>query len=459
VSRRRLLFAVLLIAWFCYFSYDTLPVHFAPDDMMNMAGYWRMKPAQLLTSHVLLWRGFYRPMGAVFYMPLFGVFGFDPAPYHAVILAILLANVYLVYRLATLLHAGAAAAGLAALIACYHAGLSNLTYNIAFVYDVLCGFFYLSALVYYVRIRDAGRYPSAREMAIFLGLFVCALNSKEMAVTLPVVLLVYEWTYHKQAALRLPFIAGLINLPYIYGKALRPDALAADAAYRPVFSLAQAVDFQTRSFRDLLAGHAIPVETVAWIWVILFYLAFRRPRPVLRFCAIFLLIAPLPIEFLPGRGGACLYIPFVGWAIFVAVVCVDVAGAVAEFLAAEPLIGRLGRRPLCALFLAGCVTLWGRENDWLKRSFIKPAMAQTGALTWDVIEQFRAMRPRVQPNSRIVFLDDPFVDWDMAFIADLWFRDRSLAIVLHRKTPLPPGEIAAAAHVFDWRDGKLVQLR
>jgi hypothetical protein len=459
VSRRRLLFALLLVAWFCYFSYDTLSVHFAPDDMMNLAGYWRTKPAQLVTSHVLLWRGFYRPMGGVFYLPLFHLFGFNPAPYHTVILAILLANVFLVWRLTILLRGSQAAAALAALIACYHAGLSNLTYNIAFVYDVLCGFFYLVALVYYIRIREAGRAPRGREVAVFLVLFVCALNSKEMAVTLPAVLLVYEWTYQKQAALRLPFLAGLVNLPYVYGKALRPDALAADFAYRPLFSAAQVLDFQIRSFRDLFVSHAISPGTIMWVWLILFYLAFRRPRPVLRFCWIFLLISPLPIEFLPGRGGACLYVPFIGWAIFLAVVCADLAGGVSTFLASEPVFGRLGRQTLFALLLIACVSLWGRENVHLKRSFIKPAMAQTGALTWDVIGQFQAMRPRVRSHATVVFLDDPFVDWDMAFIADLWFRDRTVDIKLHRKTPLSPSEIGSATHLFDWRDGRLLQLR
>ena len=458
MSRRQLQFA-LVLSWFVYFTHDTLAVHFAPDDMMNLAGYWRTKPAQLVTSHVLLWRDFYRPMGAVFYLPLFHAFGFNPAPYHAAILAILLANVYLVWRLATLLRAGPIAAGLAALLACYHAGLSNLTYNIAFVYDVLCGFFYLAAIVYYVRIREAGRELRGREAVVFLALFVCALNSKEMAVTLPVVLLVYEWTYQKEAALRVPFLAGLVNLPYVYGKALGPGALADQAGYRPVFSAAQVADFQFRSFRDLLAGYAVSGETIVWVWVALFYLAFRRPRPVLRFCAVFVAVAPLPIEFLPGRGGACLYVPFIGWAILLAVLCVDLAGAVSSFLAAEPIVGRLGRQALFVLLLVGCVTLWGRENDWLKRSFIRPAMAQTGALTWAVIGQFRELRPRVRPNSRVVFLDDPFVDWDMAFIADLWFRDRSLAIVLYRKTPLTAEEIADAGHVFDWRDGRLIQVR
>jgi hypothetical protein len=206
-------------------------------------------------------------------------------------------------------------------------------------------------------------------------------------------------------------------------------------------------------------SHAISPATIVWVWLILFYLAFRRPRPVLRFCCVFVLLAPLPIEFLPGRGGACLYVPFIGWAIFLAVVCVDLAGGVATFLASEPLIGRLGRQGLFALLLIACVSLWGRENLHLKRSFIKPAMAQTGALTWDVIGQLQAMRPRVRSHATVVFLDDPFVDWDMAFIADLWFRDRTVDIKLHRKTPLSSGEIASATHLFDWRDGRLLQLR
>jgi hypothetical protein len=86
-------------------------------------------------------------------------------------------------------------------------------------------------------------------------------------------------------------------------------------------------------------------------------------------------------------------------------------------------------------------------------------MAQLGGLTWDVIGQFRSQRPRVRPGTTVIFLNDPFVDWDMAFIADLWFRDRTVAIRLQRKTPMTSEEIAAADHLFDWRDGKLVQIR
>jgi hypothetical protein len=460
LTLRKLLFAALILVWFGYFTLDSLSVHFAPDDMMNMAGYWRMKPATFASSHVLLWRNFYRPMGGLFYLPLFRAFGFNPAPYHAVILAILLLNVWLVYRLATLLRAGPVAAGLAALLSCYHASLSNLTYNIAFVYDVLCGCFYVSALVYYLRIRESGRHLRGREIAAFLALYLCALNSKEMAITLPVILLIYEWLYQDRVSLRGVVAGGLLNLPYLYGKVLRSDALATSAGYRPEFSWTRLLDFQTRSFTELFQQRSVLTpETVAWIWVALLYLAFRRRRPVLQFCWIFLAIAPLPIEFLPGRGGACLYLPFVGCAIFASVIAVDLAEAAAHVLASEPLIARLGYQRLFAVLLVACVVVWGHENRELKRSFVRPAMDQTGVLTADVIRQIEALAPRARPHSTVVFLNDPFVDWDMAFIAELWFRDRTVQVRLHRKTPLSDDEIARADRVFDFHDGRLVVVR
>ena len=53
-------------------------------------------------------------------------------------------------------------------------------------------------------------------------------------------------------------------------------------------------------------------------------------------------------------------------------------------------------------------------------------------------------------------LNPPFNGWDMAFIAELWFHDRTVTIFLQQKTPLTPAELARADYLFDWRDGKLV---
>jgi hypothetical protein len=172
-----------------------------------------------------------------------------------------------------------------------------------------------------------------------------------------------------------------------------------------------------------------------------------------------LLLTPIPIEFLPGKSQACLYIPMLGLAVFAAVIFADLARALAGVLSGEPLFRHLGRPVLTAGLIAIGLFCWGRENQHRKQLLVKPVMAALGAQTWQVIQQFRALHPHVRPHSHVVFLNDPFTEWDMLFIADLWFRDRSVTVHLQRLAPLPPTQLAGAGAVFDYRDGKLLQVR
>ena len=469
---RSFAFAAFLLAYFIYFNHDGLRVHFAVDEIGNIAHYYRGGPLSLAISQFTLWRGDYRPMGGLFYVPILTFAGLDPVPYQAVLLLILLVNVYLVYRFARLLGCGELAAGVAALVVCYHAGLHNLYYNAACVYDVLCCFFYLAAFVYYLRIRQAARVPGVRQIAIFLALFLCALNSKEMAVTLPLMLLVYEWIYHRPALpdgaafrnwlrgpARVALIAGALTLLDVYGKVAGPDALINADAYRPVFALRRVRDFQRLSLGDLLFGWGSGWGGILLLWAALAYLAWRRDRPVLRFLWWFMALTPLPIEFLVGRGQACLYIPFVGWAIFGAIVILDLAGALAGVLEKEPWGRRLGRGGIVALLVAVAIFFWARQNQQYKQTYAKPVMASLGHESWDVIEQFRAVNPQVRPGSKVAFLDDPFHSWDMLFVAELWFRDRTLDIHVQRHGPLTPQELAQIDYIFTFDHGKLVQLK
>jgi hypothetical protein len=474
---RRWGWGLLLAAWFVYFSRDVLGVHFAPDDMMNVDNfYWTPGLWRLFESQFLIWRGYYRPMGGLFYLPILSVWGLNPVPYHVALSLVLAANVYLVYRLVRLLGAGELAAALAALVACYHAGLGNLYYNTAFVYDALCGCFFLAAMVYYCGIRGSGRLLSLGQKAIFAALVLCALNSKEMALTLPAVLAAYEWIYHPPAGsgreplakwLRGPgsaalIAAGLVLLD-LYGKIFGHDALTGMEGYRPVFTWQRYLDYQKTFLGDAAFWHTGGVGVLAF-WVVISYLAWRPgARPVLRFCWAYLVFVPLPIEFLPGKSQACLYLPMLGLAIFAAVIFADLAGALAGVLAAEPLFRRLfrdrGRPVLAAGLIAVGLFYWGRENRNRKQLLVKPVMAALGAQTWQVIQQFRALDPHVRPHSHVVFLNDPFTEWDMLFIADLWFRDRSVTVHLQRLTPLSPPAIAGVEAVFDYREGKLLRIR
>jgi hypothetical protein len=453
---RRLAFAAFVLAWFVYFTHDGLRVHFAVDDLGNMAHYYRGGPLALAISQFTIWRGDYRPMGGMFYAPILTFAGLNPVPYQATLLAILLVDVYLVYRLALRLGTGELAGGLAALVVAYHAGLHNLYYNAAFVYDALCCFFFLAAFLYYLRVRES---PSMPRIAIFLALDLCALNSKEMAVTLPLVLMVYEWIYHRRGPARIILFSAALTAVDIFGKVFGPEAMVNAEAYHPVFALRRVRDFQRLSLGDLLFGWGSGWGGIILLWAVLAYLAWRRDRPVLRLLWWFMLLTPLPIEFLVGKSQACLYIPMVGWAIFGAIVFVDLVGALARVLEREPWGRKLGHTVVVALFVAVAVFLWGRQNREYKRTHAAPVMAALGRESWDVIEQFRALHPHVRPGSKIAFLDDPFHSWDMLFVAELWFRDRTLDIHVARHGPLTPEELAKMDYVFTFEDGKLVELK
>jgi hypothetical protein len=126
---RKPLCALLFAAYFFVVSWDTLKAQFADDEMMAIWTYWSPSPWRLLESQFMIWRGYFRPMGGLFFMPLYQAFGLNPVGYHAVLLVLLLAGVYQMYRLSRALGSGEVASAMVALIACYHGGLNNLYYK------------------------------------------------------------------------------------------------------------------------------------------------------------------------------------------------------------------------------------------------------------------------------------------------------------------------------------------
>jgi hypothetical protein len=360
-----------------------------------------------------------------------------------------------------------------ALIACYHGGLHNLYYNSSFVFDVLCGIFFFATLAYYARIRSSGRLLSGGQTAAFLALFLCALNSKEMGATLPAVLLAYEWLFYgppgwpwkKFAAWmrgegRVIFWSGMLDLVFIYGKRFGQYGLMKQAAYTPVISRPRFVDFQERYIGDIF--YHLP--RFGWIatlivWAAVTYLAWRRKNPLLRFCWWYIVLTPLPLAFLIGRDQACLYVTLAGWAVLAGALFESWLPALARVVAAEPAFRRMefGR---VRVLVAGAVIVAMALASWsYKRTEIEPGNLTLSPLTAAVLAQFRAVNPQVRPGSKVIFLQDPFNSFDMAFIAELWFGNRGTRVRLNQQTPLPPAEIAGADAVFTWKEGKLIRVR
>ena len=215
-SRLDAICVVVLIAYFLYFALPARQGGFREDEMMNLWTYWYVGPVQSLFALAKFWTPNYRPGGALYYLPLYHFFGLNPFPYRIVQISILALSIPLAYYLARLLASSRTVAFFAVLAFCYHPYVANLVFVGAFIYDVLCGLFYLAALTYYVHIRNNDTPLRPLQLLLFLLLYICALNSKEMAVTLPVIVLLYEllklprwpswdallsWTWHLQLRL------------------------------------------------------------------------------------------------------------------------------------------------------------------------------------------------------------------------------------------------------------------
>jgi hypothetical protein len=316
----------------------------------------------------------------------------------------------------------------------------------------------VAALICYIQARRERRALRGRDLAAFFAFYLCALNSKEMAVTIPLAVLAYEWLYERaDMRLKVAAISAVVAVPYLYGRVLGLAGIIR-GGYQVQFSAQRVLDFQETAIRDLfLLPSAVGWQPVICLWAAITYLAWRRrDRPILRWCWVVMLLTPIPIEFLEGRHGAALAIPLVGWALFAGVFVTDVATALARFFDHEPGFRLVPHQARFVVILGAALCLWAWRNDWAKTASGLKEMAEAGRLTAHVIEEFRRLDPRLRSHTAVAILNDPFDGWDMYFIADLWFRDRTVEVRLMKKTPEPLDRFDV---IFDYRDNTVLRLK
>ena len=154
---------------------------------------------------------------------------------------------------------------------------------------MLCGLFYFAALTYYIHIREKRAYLRPLQLVLFLVLYVCALNSKEMAVTLPVIVLIYEilksprwltwnaflsWTWRCAAP---SLIAGAMTAIYLYSKIYGTGSVTRFDPYRPNYSWHNFVTSNAKFVGELFfVPHSISPTTFSFS---------GRLYSFMRFCA------------------------------------------------------------------------------------------------------------------------------------------------------------------------------
>lgn len=187
---------LLVVGYFLYFTSDGLRAYFNHDDLMNLYVAWTAPLKNLVKAALLLPSAVDRPLGGLFYTVIYKLAGFNPVPFRIAVFALLIANIWLTYETARRLTGSRETGAVAALLAAVHARFAALYYDTGVVYDALCYTFYFATFLDYLRIRGQGVIPGTRQMVTLAVLFACTIDSKEMAVTVPLSLLAYELVYH-----------------------------------------------------------------------------------------------------------------------------------------------------------------------------------------------------------------------------------------------------------------------
>ncbi len=459
-NRRVIVFWALLLAFFWLFHASVLKSDFGRDELRNLYSYWNPSLGKVLVSEIAFWNKFVRPMGAIYYLPLYTLFGLNPVPFAVLRTLILLANAVLFYKLAALIGRSWWIAMLATFPIAYHSNLGNLAYDGAFIYDVLCGGFYFAALLYYLHCRRSQESLRPLQLCAFLALYICALDSKEMAVSLPVIVLAYELLFERRKAKPgIGLAAAAVTLVFIAGKAFGAGTLTEMEAYRPVFTWARYAEASTRFVNTVFYTTSFTMGRVLALEAALLYIGLRnwgnrKWDPRWLFLLIWVVVTPLPIAFLPDRGGGTLYIVAGGWAMLVAMSM----RAVMRRIAREPVAG-LSRSAIMAAGLLACIVAYAHETRRTDQSNLNWYLS-IGDETRRAIHQFEVLGVRPPARSRVAFLDDPFPDtYHTLFLASLFWKDPSIEINLQRRYRLGDDELAKMDYIFDEVNGRLVVVK
>jgi|HubBroStandDraft_1064217.scaffolds.fasta_scaffold45533_1 hypothetical protein len=440
--------ALAIAVYFFILSDGGLRTGFSHDDLMNMWRAWQDPLPHILKENLFffLYPSDYRPLGTLFYHVFYNAFGLDPMPYRVGMLVFLLANIYLVYAFARRISQSREIGAVTALLHAYHTGFTPLYRNTGTCYDILCCFFYLSALVWYLRIRQQDRLLRPVEQIGILSLLICALDAKEIAVTLPVLIGVYELLYHPPSGYKPRILISwllrdasvacwgmLIDLAFIFGKIYRTNGIGhTTAEYTVRINLVAFMQGMRHDLDEVFITWGTDVfrpRNLAILLLLLFLFAWRSRLAYFRFALLFWLVGVLPVEFLPSRSIYAIYIPLAGFDLCAATLFIETRDWLwrgAQRLA--PLPDLLGLRQILTFVV---LLLLLSRIYYLKGAKLDNWEYQQSRQIGSILDSLRNQLPTAKKGAHMLFLKDPFekvpgTEWATAFVTQLFYRDNGI---------------------------------
>jgi len=232
------LFPIALLSVLCLVVYyNSLSNGFVYDDYGSIVeNKYIAQPGRFLASifsqsyfQIAGLEASYRPVATLSYFLIYAVAKLNPFYYHLASLLLHTLNAILVYWLANFILQHRWRALAAALLFACHPALTEAVNCIDFNDDLLATFFFLLALIFYIQIQTGQLSSSLRYYLPALLFYFLGMLSKEMAITLPAMILLYDLVLrdtgrrgpifkHLQEILkrRISFYAGFAAVGLIY---------------------------------------------------------------------------------------------------------------------------------------------------------------------------------------------------------------------------------------------------
>ena len=287
--------------------------YFWTDDFGNIFWIQSETAARMLNYVLNPASTFYRPFGELFYWILFHTFGLNPLPYHLVAWAIHAINTYLLFTLLRTWLRSPFAAIAGTIPFAFRVNFADVYWSFGTIYELLACLLMLIGTRLYIKSKRG-----ISTVVLLTFVYMLAVKSKEMSITLPAIWLLYEVFIKKNVHERWRAVLLTLALPLLAG---------AWFTYLKV-GVMRDLDAASPYFMDITAGTAFRgagqymdwltgVDLQALVWVVLAFgvfgfLIWRRSWTGM----FFLLYVPLtfaPVIFLPNhRWPYFWYIPFLG---------------------------------------------------------------------------------------------------------------------------------------------------
>lgn len=472
----RLAAAVAIGVYFWCNASPGLQAGFSQDDLMNMYRGMEAGYGSLLWECLAFWTHSltFRPLGTLVYKVSLDLAGLNLFPLSVVRYAVFGVNLWLLYALARRLAGSREPAALAVLVFSYHQAFSPLYFNTGTLYDLFVFPLYYSALLLYVRIRQSGRFPRCAEVAAIAGIYVLALDMKELGITLPAAIMGYELLYHRPQPLTAgalarwarrawpaPAVTGAAAVAFYFGRVAGKDGIATVGDYQPVYTAAEYVAKVGHYLAEIVyRGKPFDAGPALAIVAVLAAAATLMRSRLAAFGLFVFLAGVLPVAFITPRGLNAVYVPLAGLAMYAGGALVAVRDALlADTGAGEgKTVLRQGRQLDRVVWFVIVLIFMVIVHPGLSSQHEAWKQAEYGPIG-SFMQQAAALHPQMKKDARVLVVKDPFGEFQWAPLFALRLVYRNPMLKVDRLESMDPKPTAEEAATYDYRlafeDGKL----